>query len=248
MLMQLKAPATVAAAPGCEPNLYGVRLMAKSRAPHFKKRAKPCAHCGDEFFAVSSFKGVYCSYNCKSRAAQQRYGLPGRRKVEEPAKPTTATRSRRLSSRMAGANVIAAAVKTGDRDAILAAIRSVCDVTDIGCWIPKPECADYPHQAVPTYQTVWLGDEGGTVGLHRLSLETHQGISLGSVHCHHICAIRPCCNPEHLQPATQINNTLEMRERHAFRHRIADLEGALRDLSPEHPLLWGPEWSESRSA
>lgn len=203
-------------------------------ASRWQPRNKKCAHCACEFTAISSFRGVFCSYDCKSAAARKRYGLPD--KAATAPKPS-AKRKYRIGPNANVDNPVLKAFKTGGREGILYAIRSICTETPDGCWIPTEEHTNINRSAVPTgYVSIWLGDRA--VPLHRLALETSQGFPLGSVQCHHICAVRPCCNPEHLQPATNLENTLEMRERHAYQHRIADLEDALRELDPSHPLLW----------
>lgn len=212
-----------------------------NRSTGWRSRIKKCAHCTDEFTAIASFKGVFCSYDCKTAAARKRYGLP--EKTPTRTKPPKYRVGRYANE----ANPVAEAVKTGDRKVILQAIRSICDETPSGCWIPKPEYSNIDRCAVPSYQSIWLGDRGA-MPLHRLALETYQGFPLGRVQCHHICAVRPCCNPKHLQPATNIENTLEMRERNAYQHRISDLEDALRELDPSHPSLWTKRDSQSQPA
>jgi hypothetical protein len=201
-------------------------------------RTKPCDHCGEVFIVISSFQGVFCSYECKVKSARKRLGLT--EKI-----PTHSARKRLRKLVAAEDHPVSIAFRTGDRDQLLAAIRSICRETKGGCWIPKPQyTVGDLGSAVPSgYQSVYIN--GRAIGLHRLSLETFQGFALGKVQCHHTCAVRACCNPDHLQPATMINNVLEMRERTALRKRIADLEQALQQESPDHPLLWPEHWTIS---
>lgn len=73
--------------------------------------------------------------------------------------------------------------------------------------------------------------------LYRRVLEAKIGKSLGSQAAHHMCANSACVNPEHLQPVTHYDNVAEMLARHSYIKRIRDLESALKELDPEHPLL-----------
>lgn len=44
-------------------------------------------------------------------------------------------------------------------------------------------------------------------------------------------------NPDHLQPAHQVDNIVEMKIRSSLTARIEQLESELRKLDPENPLL-----------
>ncbi|MEY9953933.1 HNH endonuclease [Leifsonia sp. EB34] len=58
---------------------------------------------------------------------------------------------------------------------------------------------------------------------------------LGPVH--HVCGVRSCVNPSHLEFVTALTNVLESKVRNALLTRIAQLTDALRALDAEHPLL-----------
>ena len=45
---------------------------------------------------------------------------------------------------------------------------------------------------------------------------------------HHTCGNRQCINPRHLQATGSHENQAEMRERHGYQRRIAELEAQLR--------------------
>jgi len=75
------------------------------------------------------------------------------------------------------------------------------------------------------------------VQIHRAVVEASYGRPLGSQHAHHKCANRRCVNPDHLQPVTHRENAAEMLARQSLLSRIAELEEALRETSPHHPLL-----------
>jgi heme oxygenase len=63
------------------------------------------------------------------------------------------------------------------------------------------------------------------------------GASLGSQAAHHACANTTCVNPDHLQPVTHRENIAEMMARKAYVARIRELEAALTEIQPSHPLL-----------
>jgi len=148
--------------------------------------------------------------------------------------------SRRRKSVMADDTPLAQAILSGDNASILVALRGISQVTAQGCWIPrldirKPNGAKLIYNS-KGYRQVYVG--GRALSVHRVSLEAHRDQPLGRVAVHHVCAVRGCCNPDHLQPATAIQNNLEMMNRTAYLDRISDLECALRSLDPDHPLLW----------
>jgi hypothetical protein len=102
---------------------------------------------------------------------------------------------------------------------------------DTGCWEwLSTSRAKKGGKSYPT--TPWSGEP-----VHRLVLEAKHGKPLGSQHAHHICANTMCVNPDHLQPVTHRENAAEMLARHSYLKRIRDLEHALAQANPNHPLL-----------
>ena len=51
---------------------------------------------------------------------------------------------------------------------------------------------------------------------------------------HHKCANRACCNPEHLELATNRENVAEMFARKAYEARIAELEEEVAALKAKY--------------
>lgn len=103
------------------------------------------------------------------------------------------------------------------------------DSNETGCWLWKmaKNNAGYP-----------MIGHGGNAGLvHRRMLQVALGRPLGREPVHHKCANPACINPDHLQLTSHRENTAEMFERRFYRERIAELEQALREISPDHPLL-----------
>lgn len=81
------------------------------------------------------------------------------------------------------------------------------------------------------------GKKGG-VPAHRVAYERATGEKLKSYEAiHHICAVRNCVEPSHLQKVSTVENGVEMLERNWYLKRISDLEAALLEFDPGHPLL-----------
>lgn len=62
------------------------------------------------------------------------------------------------------------------------------------------------------YGVTWNGER--TILAHRYSYEVHVGpIPEDRPHLDHLCSIRACINPEHLEPVTQAENNRRVYER-----------------------------------
>ena len=117
--------------------------------------------------------------------------------------------------------LINALFRSGEYSKMIDEVQSHATVRDDGCW-------DWPY----------LTDSGYAKDkLYRKVIEARIGKPLGSQAAHHKCANAACVNPEHLQPVTHYDNSAEMFARHSYIKRIRDLEMALMQISPEHPLL-----------
>ena len=68
---------------------------------------------------------------------------------------------------------------------------------------------------------------------HRLSYHLATGEDISDGHIHHTCANTRCINPEHLQRASQAENTLEMLARRDYEARISALEARVKQLEAE---------------
>ena len=107
-------------------------------------------------------------------------------------------------------------------------VKEDCAETDRGCWEWQGSL-DQSGYAIIYVRKALAG--------HRITFEAAHGVGLGKMHGHHICAVRRCVNPDHIQPATAAENSLEMMSRNSFIARIEALEGALREARPDDPLL-----------
>lgn len=116
-----------------------------------------------------------------------------------------------------------------DYSMLAAIIKARSLVDEGGCWIWQGKFNK------DGYAVVRIGKPYRLV--HRLSLQAKHQAPLGSQSAHHKCANTRCVNPAHLQPVTNRENVAEMLARQSYLSRIRELEKALQDVSPDHPLL-----------
>lgn len=138
-------------------------------------------------------------------------------------------------------SAVAIAIANGDYPAIHAALkeRSAID-PDTGCWVWQHSKTQGGYGCVGGVEVQADGTQVSKQYMaHRLSLEVKMGRPLGAHQAHHTCANRACCNPAHLQPVTSAENVGEMRARKSYEARIAELEAALAEYDPSHPLIAG---------
>lgn len=104
--------------------------------------------------------------------------------------------------------------------------RCVVD-PELGCWLWQWPLNHAGYGQVVFNRTVKMP--------HRLVMGDPPGMVV-----HHVCTVRNCANPDHLQVVTPEENTAEMMLRNFYLRRIADLEAALAEVVPDHPLLVSP--------
>jgi len=104
------------------------------------------------------------------------------------------------------------------------AIKSYCEVSDNNCWL-----WGRGRRNENGYGQIVVNKKDGLV--HRYVMQASlQGKSLGKEQVHHICANRPCCNPDHLQLISQRENIAEMQQRNYYISRIKELEAEVAEL------------------
>lgn len=78
------------------------------------------------------------------------------------------------------------------------------------------------------YGNVWHGSLPWKA--HRLSYHLATGEDVHNIPLHHKCARTLCINPDHLEPASTAENTLEMNGRRAYEAPIAFLQAKVEEL------------------
>lgn len=99
-------------------------------------------------------------------------------------------------------------------------------IDEHGCWIWTGTIGDHG------YGIITLARGKGQALTHRIAYETWVGL-LGDETVHHKCATRACFNPNHLQRASQRENSLESYERRMLKRRIMVLECRVRELEDQ---------------
>ena len=118
------------------------------------------------------------------------------------------------------------AYEAGDFDSLISLVFKKASIDDNGCWVwPKLHNYKYPSTMVAGRK------------IHRAILEAKLGAQLGTQYAHHMCANTACVNPDHLQPVTNRENIAEMLARNSYEQRIHELEEAIAELEPHHPVL-----------
>lgn len=185
------------------------------RCSDLANKGKPgtCAHCGAAYFG----HGLrYCSKACDDAFRAAARPVKQLRPIKHPRPRVDQRRPLRV------------AYEAQDWPTVLSEMRQWVSVNLDGCWIWQRRIKD-------GYPVVIIGDRH--LQAHRVTLEASLDGPLGSQPAHHICAETRCVNPDHLVPVTHAQNVAEMLARNAYRKRIAELEAALVDVAPTHPLL-----------
>lgn len=133
---------------------------------------------------------------------------------------------------------MAVATMNSDYPTILKLMKERSIITHDGCWEWQGPKSTGGYGSVSGASLKPDGTSEAKVFVaHRLSLQAKFGRPLGTMQAHHICANRICVNPDHLQPVTTAQNMGEMRARKSYEGRIVELEKALAEAVPNHPLL-----------
>lgn len=208
--------------------------------------SKACDACGATFTPMSdSPKFRFCSRACQLKASRPYVEGRARKKAARLlAAAARGTAGANLFVAAPSGEVIEAAVpaeywsdvqksalrrahERGDNEGVVAAL--LANTTPSGecmLWIRQVDNKGYPK----------LKLAGRSVAAHRVMAEAVHGPLHGQP-VHHKCATPTCIAPAHLQPVSERENTAEMLERNWYRKRIAELEQALAEVVPTHPLV-----------
>ena len=107
----------------------------------------------------------------------------------------------------------------------LEAIKEKVTVED-GCWRWRPKDG---------YAKGW--HNGAHWTMHRLTYHLQTANNVEGIFLHHKCAHQWCINPNHVEPATDYDNNLEMMARKSYEARIQQLETRVADLEKENAEL-----------
>lgn len=227
----------------CYTSAHTARRKAQSAA-HRRTHERVCEHCGSSW-KTRYQKSKYCSMACANKVIS----TTRKPRVVPKAAPSASQcgwclalhfdtrnkycspeceRSSKMDQGKAMRSSLRAAYEDGDNVTFLDAIRAQSRINQQGCWVwSKRIQKDYPVIKIA----------GKTLLVHRLVIEARYQQPLGSQHAHHMCANTRCVNPEHLQPVTHRENIAEMLTRQSYLVRIVELESALAEVNPAHPLL-----------
>lgn len=187
--------------------------------------AVTCDGCGKGFGSTRP-GGKLCSDDCRTGPGAKMCALPSHHPVRTLIRE--ADRDHMLLASQVHWSPLRRAYETGDHEGVIAQVRLRALQMPSGCW-------EWQRSSKDGYPVHNFGKR--TVLVHRMVLESKHQASLGKQAAHHMCANTMCVNPDHLQPVTARENTAEMLARTYMESRITDLEAALAQHEPNHPLL-----------
>ncbi|WP_028265923.1 HNH endonuclease [Arthrobacter sp. MA-N2] len=198
-----------------------------------KRQEQPivtCGHCGE---AMARSRGALVTLHreCKNKVPEwQRKGNPDP-KIERARRRDQAQAERAHLASQPKRDLrseIRAGYEDRNYERFIAGIQAKVVINDEGCW-------EWQGQLKRGYPIIKFKDK--YLQVHRLVIEACEGKPLGVLAAHHACANSSCVNPDHLQPVTHRENTAEMITRNSLEARIAELEKAISEMAPTHPVL-----------
>lgn len=204
------------------------------------KITKECAWCGSAFKA-DRHETNYCGFSCAGKyQSSKRPDSPAWRdyqaqvQANKKPKPDTLTQDELRELWKSKRSPLRAAFEEARWGDFISHLEERCELTTDGCWEWQGQQSQSSKSKSPYPVIKWTGR---VRQVHRLALEAKHGAPLGTQQAHHTCANTMCVNPEHLQPATHVENIAEMKARASYEARINELETALATVAPHHPLL-----------
>jgi len=231
--------------------------VAQWRANNTNKHIHTCVNCGTEFT-----RNEYVAKCCSSKCASEWGALGAGRHHQRVADGTHRNCARSdcdavflrtdtgvhkgkwcseacyqiIMQRSRSKGLLRQAVESGDYQSMVIELQDRVTVTKpLGCWVWNGKRRNTKKDGGSGYPVATFGKR--TVQVHRVVLEVKHGKPLGSQHAHHTCNNTICVNPDHLQPISHRENMAEMLTRKTLTNRIRDLEEAMREVAPDHPIL-----------
>jgi len=208
-------------------NAARMRALYAENPERYKQRQKdirhdnatPCVECGDPT------SGERCA-TCQRRRASE---VAVSRRPPAKTKPPKRTRTpKQQRDKKKPTPSLRDAYEANDAPLFFDILQQLCSLeAETGCWT-------WAGQSRGGYACLKWSRKNHRV--HRLSARMSYGTIRGPV-VHHVCANTLCVNPDHLQPVSHRENVAEMLQRHYYLDRIAELENALAEYAPKHPLL-----------
>ena len=210
-----------------------------------------CEYCHGEYLTdrpspEKRGRGRYCSQKCSNLSRQNHQyricTVCGNRFQPPRIRKHRGVSNRKTCSRECH-NVLAKpkseyvlAWRRNDYDAFIALLRRdsvpqrISPYMDDDCWV---------WQGSRDRNGYALGPKALGQVLIRSIVELRYGAKLGSQYAHHNCGCgrKGCVRPSHIVPATNAANIAEMRCRTALEARVKELQIALAEYDPSHPLL-----------
>lgn len=181
-----------------------------------------CAQCGEPVQSRGAKMALHRA--CKDQVPLwKRKGLPDPH-AKTSATPKVVAAFDKQAHARSQRSPLRAAYEDGNHNELLIAIQDASIATAQGCWewSRKLDRNGYP--------VARIGKKD--LQMHRVALEAKHGKPLGVLAAHHTCV-----NPGHLQPITHRENVAEMLARRSLEARINELETALAQVDPAHPVL-----------
>lgn len=190
----------------------------RSRSRESETVSRTCTVCG-ETWRTRRKDAKFCSDECKGLHYIELGPRLCRLPVDHPVRAMMRTDQR---------SELRKAFESGEWAIVLSELEAKAVKVD-DCWL-------WPAKVSKGYATVRIASR--SYGVHRLAASATAGRLIESHKpVHHICAETLCYNPAHLQVVEPHENAAEMLERRYYRTRIAELEQALREVAPTHPLI-----------
>lgn len=153
---------------------------------------RPCGMCGTEFRPIRRSRHLYCNPRCvrlRKNQARREVRLAGRAEMPKPFSPESGDKPMRLAL----------------AEPIRVRIQQSIKIDQAGCWRWKLNKDTDGYGRIQI-----LKADGGSRSrpAHRIAYAEWRGEIPEGMEIDHLCRVRDCVNPEHLEAVTHAENTL----------------------------------------